>query len=109
MLKNMPRVGAAGRELRSFFSQLAQEPLSAIVDKRDFIEVHNTRAFRVRAVVHLPACAELVYPWAGEAAVQNPFLFGGGLTEVDFQHAIFLGACLWRSQLRLCYGSHFCF
>jgi hypothetical protein len=52
------------------------------------------RASSIRAVIHVPACPELVYPWAGKAAVQIPFLFGGRLTEVDLQHAVFLGARL---------------
>src|SRR6267378_4332170 len=86
-------VGAAGRELRSFFSQLAQEPLSALVDKRDFIEVNDTSASRVRAVVFLPARPELLYPRVDKLAMQNPPLFRRCFTECDFQHAVFLRAC----------------
>jgi hypothetical protein len=93
VLKNVLRVGAAGRELRSFFSQLAQEPLSALVDKRDFIEVNDTSASRVRAVVFLPARPELLYPRVDKPAMQNPSFFGRCFTETDFQHAIFLRAC----------------
>ena len=93
MLKNVLRVGAAGRELRSFFSQLAQEPLSALVDKRDFIEVHDASAAHMRAMVLPPTCPEFMHPGIGKPAMQNPSFFGRCFTETDFQHAISLRTC----------------
>ena len=55
VLNDVLDVGSAAGELCSIFRQHAQEPLPALVDKRDFIEVHDARASRIRAVIHLPS------------------------------------------------------
>jgi hypothetical protein len=79
--------------LGSISGQQAQEPLTALVDERNFIEVNDTSAPHVRAVVFPPARPELLYPRVDQPAMQNPFLFRRCFTESDFQHAVFLRAC----------------
>jgi len=86
-------VDPAGDEFRSSSCQHAQKPRSILVDERDFIEVNDASASRVRAVVFLPARPELLNPRVDKPAMQNPSLFRGRFTECYFQHAVFLRAC----------------
>jgi len=62
------------RELRSFFSQLAQEPLSALVDKRDFIEVNDTSAAHMGAMVLPPTCPEFITQGSVASHAESIFL-----------------------------------
>ena len=101
LLKNVLGVNAACAELCSMSGQQAQQPLTALVDERDFIEVNDTSASRVRAMPFLPARPELLGPRMGKPAMQNPSLLSRGFTESDFQHTFFLGACGENEFLRL--------
>src|SRR5712671_4669057 len=91
--KNASGIDPAGSELRSIFGQQAQEPLTTLVDERDFAEIHDANTSHIRAVALLPARLELLYPGVGKQAMQNPSFFGGCFTETDFQHTIILWTC----------------
>ena len=92
LLDNVLRVDSVGRELRLASRQHAQESFAALVDERDFVQVHDAGAFHIAAVVLLPARSELTYPRIGKPAMKNPSLFRWCFTESDFQHGIFLRA-----------------
>ena len=86
-------VGSGGDEFHSISCQHAQESFTALVDERDFVEIHDAKTSHIRAVALLPARSELLYPGVSKQAMQNPSFFGGCLTETDLQHATFLRAC----------------
>jgi len=48
------RTSISTKTRHSCSGQHAQEPFPALVDERDFVEVHDARASGIRAVVHLP-------------------------------------------------------
>src|SRR5580765_7481842 len=93
LLENVLRVDSGGRELRPASGQHAQESFTALVDERDFVQVHDASAFHISAVVLPPARSELTYPGVRKPSMKNPSLFRPCFTEIDLQHAIFLRAC----------------
>ena len=90
LLEDVLRVHPAGRELGSTPGQHAQESFTALIDERNFVQVHDASACDISSVVLLPARFELIYPGMGKPAMQNPSLFCGCFTEIDLQHVISL-------------------
>jgi hypothetical protein len=107
LLENVLGVDSGGRELRPASGQHAQESFTALVDERDFVQVHDASAFHISAVVLPPARSELTYPGVRKPAMKNPSLFRPCFTEIDLQHAIFLRACPQEdSSWERCQRSH---
>ena len=100
LVKNMLGVDPAGSELRSISGQHVQEPLTVLVDERDFVEVHDARASCIAAVVFLPTGPKLMHPGHGEAPIQNPSLFCRRFAETDLQNAVSLRACPGKDFLQ---------
>ena len=93
-------VGSGGDEFHSISCQHAQESFTALVDERDFAEIHDTKTSHIRSVALPPARPELLYPGVGKQAMQNPSFFRRCFTEIDLQHDVFLRACPRKDSLQ---------
>jgi hypothetical protein len=93
-------INTAGDEIHSISCEHLQESFTALIDERDFLEVHDASAFQVRAVVFLPTFPQLVYPGVRESAMQNPSFFPRCFIKIDFQHDVFLRAYPGRIPCR---------
>src|SRR6266436_9364011 len=93
LLENVLRVHPAALELRSSSGQYAQQSFTALVDERDFVQIHDAGPSRISAVVLLPARSELMYPGVRKPAMKNPSFFRSCFTEIDLQHAISSRTC----------------
>jgi len=90
LLENELRVHPAGRELRPVSGQHAQESFTALVDKRDFVQVHDAGSPVISAVFLFPAGPEFTKPGSSKPSLENPSLLGRRFTKADLQHAVFL-------------------
>jgi len=76
-------VAAAGDALSSLANQQAQEALSALVDKRDFIKVDDPCAALTSSVIVFPTRPELTNPRSDKTTLEDPSLFRSRFNEID--------------------------
>ena len=74
-MHNVPGVHTGRDQFRTFFAQLRERLLSALVDKRHAGEDHAL-AFPARGFCLRPAGLQLRNPWLNQPAFQRPLLFG---------------------------------
>jgi hypothetical protein len=69
VLKNVFDVDPAGDALRSFPHHGAQKSVAALVDERDFVQVHDASTLLSCPMIPLPACPQFSNPRLSEAAL----------------------------------------
>jgi len=68
-------VDPASDELRPFLHHGSQNPLAALVDERDFVQVDDAGSLLISVVILFPAGPEFANPWSSKPAMQSPSFF----------------------------------
>jgi hypothetical protein len=82
-VKNVFDVDTTRNALRSFPHEDAQEPLTAFVDERDFIEVDDACSLLMPSVFLFPIGPQFADPRSSKPTMQNPSFFRRSISQVD--------------------------
>src|SRR5579862_61983 len=85
-IQNLLDVHVARDKLCSLPRHGAQHPFPALVDERDFVEIHDAPAPPDRAMCPHPTRFQFIDPRRNQTTLQDPTLYGRGMGDCDFQH-----------------------
>src|ERR1700723_515049 len=89
-VQNMLDIHIAGDKLRALAAHAPQHSFTALVDERDFIEVHDALSLLRHAARPVPVRLQFLNPWSDKATLQCPPLFLRRIGDRDLQHFFLL-------------------